>query len=416
MNIVVLTSIFKPEPIVGAQTALSIARELTSHGHKVTVITSFPSRPAGKLYPGYRRSLYQKERDPLGFEIVRCFSIPSSTSTLLSRFAENISFGFISALYLLFLPNVDVVYSNTWFIFAAGLMSITSRIRHIPYVIRVTDLYPESLVSQRRIKSGSLVSRIMRRIDHWISDGASCVVVLTQFFAKTYIEDRKIKASKVVIIPDWVEGDLDRVDKEKSIAIRKQFDIEESSFLAAFGGNIGVAAGVDTLIKAGALVPDVHILIAGEGSDLCACRALACQVPAKNISFLSPWPKEQTMSLYQAADVLVLPTHGEQSIASIPSKLIRYMLSGRAVIAASLPGTELERIIQRSQCGWVIPPDDPQAMAQVLLEAKCMSENERDRLGMFGREYALKHLTEDFNLPKMVNILERISNGRATNE
>ena len=49
MNVVVLTSIFKPEPIVGAQTALSIAKEMASRGHKVTVVTSFPSRPAGKL-------------------------------------------------------------------------------------------------------------------------------------------------------------------------------------------------------------------------------------------------------------------------------------------------------------------------------------------------------------------------------
>ena len=135
MNIIVLTSIFKPEPIVGAQTALSIARELASRGHKVTVVTSFPSRPAGKLYAGYKRRLYQKEQDPSGFEIVRCFSVPSSKSTLLSRFVENISFGFTAALYLLFLRQVDIVYSNTWFIFASGFMSLTMRIRRIPYVI-----------------------------------------------------------------------------------------------------------------------------------------------------------------------------------------------------------------------------------------------------------------------------------------
>jgi glycosyltransferase involved in cell wall biosynthesis len=408
MNVVVLTSIFKPEPVVGAQTALSIAKELASRGHKVTVVTSFPSRPAGKLYPGYRRRLYQKEREPSGFEIVRCFSVPSPKSTLPSRFIENISFGLTAAIYLLFIPKVDVVYSNTWFIFATGLMSLTVRLRRIPYVIQVTDLYPESLVSQARLKFGSLVYRFLRRIDQWISAGASAVFVLTQYFAKTYIEDRKISASKIAVIPAWVEGDLDGADPEKSTAIRRQFGIGKSSFLAAFGGNIGVAAGVDTLLKTAALVPDIYIIIAGEGSELCRCKALASQTAPNHISFYSPWPKEYTMALYQAADVLVLPTHGAQSVASIPSKLIRYMLSGRAVIAASLPGTELECVVKASGCGWVIPPDDPWALAEALFAAKRLSIEELDRYGNHGREYAIKNFTEEVNLSKVVSILEGI--------
>jgi colanic acid biosynthesis glycosyl transferase WcaI len=410
MNIVVLTSIFKPEPIVSAQTALSIARELSSRGHNVTVVTSFPSRPAGRLYPGYTRRPFQKEWDPAGFEIVRCFSIPSPKSTMLNRFVENISFGLTAAIYLLFLPKVDIVYSNTWFIFASGLMSLTMRVRHIPYVIRVTDLYPESLVSQKRSKSGSLIYRFLREIDRWIADGASCVVVLTHYFKKTYIEDRKIQPDKIAIIPDWVDGDLGRVEKGKSITIRKKFGIEENSFLAAFGGNIGVAAGVDTLIKASALMPDVCVLIAGEGSNLGDCRALASQIAPDNVSFFSPWPNEQTMAFYQTADVLVLPTQGKQSTASIPSKMIRYMLSGRPVVAASLPGTELECIVRQSQCGWVIPPDDPQALAQALLEARNVGVEERDRRGSCGREYALKNFVEEINLPNIVHILERNEN------
>ena len=202
------------------------------------------------------------------------------------------------------------------------------------------------------------------------------------------------------------------MEKEKSNAIRKQFGIDESSFLAAFGGNIGMAAGVDTLIKASEFIPYVHILIAGEGSDLSACRTLASQLAPNRISFFSPWPKEQTMALYQAADVLVLPTRGAQSVASIPSKLIRYMLSGRPVIAASLPGTELECVVKQSQCGWVIPPDDPRALAQAVFEARNLTTEERYRYGTCGRKYAIKNFTAANNLPKMVSILEQIPTRR----
>jgi glycosyltransferase involved in cell wall biosynthesis len=72
--------------------------------------------------------------------------------------------------------------------------------------------------------------------------------------------------------------------------------------------------------------------------------------------------------------------------------------------------------MKASQCGWVIPPDDPQALAQALFKARSISVEERDWHGMHGREYALKNLTEEINLPKVVSILERIPYRRDTND
>lgn len=409
MNIVLLSGIFPPEPIVGAQTADMMARRLAATGHKVKVVTAFPSRPAGKLYSGYKIRLFQKERHPGGYEIIRCFCVPSSKSTMLSRFLENVAFGLSSALYLLFIPKIDVLYANTWCIFASSLMSVVARLRRIPYVIRVVDLYPESLASQNRIKTGGWFYRLLERIDTWIASGAAHITVLTHHFLRTYIEERGIPASKISIVPDWVDDNMDCSQPEESSQIRRRFGVPEDAFLAVYGGNIGVAAGVDTLIQAAALLPDVRVIVGGAGSQLTACQILASEYAPEQVFFFSPWPKEQTMPLYQAANVLVLTTRGEQSIASIPSKLIGYMLSARPIIAAGLPGSELARIVKESNCGWIIPPDDPNALAQTIAQVMGTSREELCSRGLAGREYALKHLTAAVNLPKMVRILENIS-------
>lgn len=407
MKITLVCSIFPPEPFVAAQTAFSLARELSSIGHQVVVITSFPNHPGGKFYPGYKNRLYSREMSQDGFEIVRCLTAPSSKSAFLSRFIENMVFGISSAAYLLFMPRVDIIHSDTWPIFATGLMSLVARVRRIPYVVRVVDLYPESIILQKRLRNDHWAVKLMSQIDQWIAHGAEHVVVLTSSFAQVYRNDRKIPPEKISIIPDWVEGDLDCVDIDEVKEIRRQFQIADEDFLAAYGGNIGVAAGVDTLIKACASIDDVKTLIAGGGSELPKCQELASLIAQDKVSFYSPWPKEKTMALYQSADVLVLPTHGEQSIASIPSKVIRYMLSGRPIIAAGLPETELCQIIKESGCGWLIPPDDPDALAQALLEAKRAGISERERRGRVGREYALKNLTSETNLPKVVHIIEQ---------
>lgn len=63
MNVLIVTAHFPPEPLVTSQTSLDVAERLLREGHQVTVVTSFPSRPAGRPYPGYRRRAWKKSRD-----------------------------------------------------------------------------------------------------------------------------------------------------------------------------------------------------------------------------------------------------------------------------------------------------------------------------------------------------------------
>ena len=111
MRILVLSAVFPPEPVISAQTSAQIARELIRKGHSVTVVTSFPSRPAGALYPGFRRRLYQRQNTPEGYEIIRCFSFLSAHSRLVSRFLENISIGCTASLAILFLQRAEIIYA-----------------------------------------------------------------------------------------------------------------------------------------------------------------------------------------------------------------------------------------------------------------------------------------------------------------
>ena len=72
MNVVIVSAVFPPEPVVTAQTSFQIADALFHFGHQVTVLAPFPNRPDGRLFKGYRRSLYRRES--MGFSVIRCFS------------------------------------------------------------------------------------------------------------------------------------------------------------------------------------------------------------------------------------------------------------------------------------------------------------------------------------------------------
>jgi glycosyltransferase involved in cell wall biosynthesis len=123
------------------------------------------------------------------------------------------------------------------------------------------------------------------------------------------------------------------------------------------------------------------------------------------IFFHTPWPKQDTGIVLGAADVLLLPTQGEQSLVSVPSKLISYMLSGRPVLAMVLGNSDSAKLITKAKAGWVIPPDDPAGTAAALKVIAATAPEDIRAAGARGLDYALCHLTREANLPRMIQLL-----------
>jgi glycosyltransferase involved in cell wall biosynthesis len=123
------------------------------------------------------------------------------------------------------------------------------------------------------------------------------------------------------------------------------------------------------------------------------------------IFFYTPWPKKDTGIVLGAADVLLLPTQGEQSLVSVPSKLISYMLSGRPVLAMVHSNSDTAKLIIKAKAGWVISPDDPVATAAALKVIAASPAEDVRAAGARGLDYALCHLTREANLPRMIQLL-----------
>jgi colanic acid biosynthesis glycosyl transferase WcaI len=410
MRVLIVSAVYPPEPVMSGQTSAQIADALVASGHDVTVVTAFPSRPGGSLYPGYSRRLFQRE-DKDGYELIRCFAIPSPESSLIGRLLENASFGIASALCLLRSSRPDVVYSNTWPLVATFLIFSVARLRRLPLVVSVQDMYPESLVAQRRIRSDSWLARSMYWLDAMIARGCRKIIAISDSFADLYHQHRKVDRDRLCVIPNWIDDRAVLEDPDGAATIRARLQIPQSAFLLVYAGNIGMAAGVETLVSAFHHLTDLenlYLLIAGEGSNLEACHRLVNRLNCSRISFLTPWRKDETSAVLTAAQTLVLTTRGQQSIASVPSKLLSYMLAARPVVALAFPDAELAKLVNESNCGWVVEPDNPAALADAVRQVMSLHERERRQRGEDGREFVRTHLTRQVCLPRVIRVLENI--------
>jgi glycosyltransferase involved in cell wall biosynthesis len=306
-------------------------------------------------------------------------------------------------------PQVDVIYGNTWPIFAQGILALVAKIRRVPLILSIQDVYPESLCAQGRLSNRGMAARILRSIDAAIARTACSLVVLSIGFSEIYERDRGVPNARIHIIPNWGDGPIATTD-EMNQTLREELGISQDAFVLVYGGNISMAANVEGVIRALDLIEPKwrpKLLIAGEGACLEQCRRVANLQGHQEVFFYSPWPSDKTEYVYSVADAFVLPTRGSQSLASVPSKLISYMLAKRPVIAQGLPDSDLAETILRAKCGWTVEPDNPQALADIIKRVRLLPADKRDDMGRSGQEYALTYLTAEACIPRLLELFRR---------
>jgi glycosyltransferase involved in cell wall biosynthesis len=155
--------------------------------------------------------------------------------------------------------------------------------------------------------------------------------------------------------------------------------------------------------------------LAGGGNSLPGCLALIQKHQLTRVRVHSPWHQSETYSLLSAADLCILPTQGEQSLVSVPSKLLSYMLAGRCILALASSQSETARVITASQSGWVLSVGDSTSLAGFIRDIARLPLEERNKRGEAGGTFVHKHFSSSENLPKVVGILIQHGNCREKN-
>jgi glycosyltransferase involved in cell wall biosynthesis len=83
-------------------------------------------------------------------------------------------------------------------------------------------------------------------------------------------------------------------------------------------------------------------------------------------------PQKEVISLMEETDVLLLPWVDR---FNIPGKLFEYLATGKPILALCYPGSDVERVIQRTSSGWCVNPEDSGEIKRVLNEMHAAAGN-----------------------------------------
>ena len=397
MRILYLTQWFEPEPHVIK--GVRFVRALQAAGHEVTVVTGFPNYPSGRLYPGYRVKLIQRERID-GIDVVRLPLYPSHDSSSLRRSVNYLSF-FLSALAYLLIrrKSFDRAYVYHPPITVGLAAALAGMVRRLPFILDIQDLWPDTLAAVG-MEGGRRLMRPIGWLCAFVYRRADAIVAQSEGM-RTTLAARGVPPEKLVTIHNWATAEPP--------SVRRQPPLVPQRFVVVYGGNLGKAQGLETVLEAAArlehLHPDILIRLYGDGVEASSLRAKAETLHLRNLEIHPQIGKDEINAVFARADALLvhLTDHPLFTI-TVPSKIQAYLATGRP-IAAGIAG-EAARLLAESGAALVAPPGDAEALAKIIAVLADTPADARRRMGLNGRHYYQRNMAFQRGVHRTLRLLD----------
>jgi glycosyltransferase involved in cell wall biosynthesis len=397
MRILYLTQWFEPEPHMVK--GLKFARALKAAGHEVTVVTGFPNYPTGRLYPGYRLKLIQREQID-GVDVIRLPLYPSHDNSSVRRSLNFLSF-FVSVLaWLLFRrERFDRAYVFHPPITVGLAAAIVGLVRPLPFILDIQDLWPDTLAAVD-MAGGRRLMRPIGWLCAFVYRRAHAIVAQCEAM-RAVLQARGVPAEKLVTIHNWADVEPAGLERPTPLA--------PDRFVVVYGGNLGKAQGLGAVIEAAARLktrrPDILIRLYGDGVDASALRAQAQALDLDNLEIHPRVGKSEISELFARADALLVHLADHPLFAiTVPTKVQAYLATGRP-IAAGIAG-EGARLLADSGAAVVAPPGDPDALAKAIATLADTPADTRRRMGLQGRSYYQRNMAFQCGMHRTLSLLD----------
>jgi len=407
MRILYLSQYFPPEAGATQTRAYEMARTWVSLGHRVTMLAEIPNHPAGVIPPAYRGKLVERA-DLDGIDVIRVWVKTTPAKTYRNRMLFYLSYMITATLAGLLLARgrYDLIYATSPPLFVGGAALALSRLRRIPLIFEVRDLWPESAVALGQITSRRAVASATR-LEEACYQTARLIVVVTEGIRHRLIQ-RGIPAGRLALVPNGANVELFQFRPEGRRRIRVELGLEDA-FVAVYAGIHGVAQGLETVVEAARLLQDrkdIHFLLVGDGPRKAAIARLAAELRLPNLTLLPEQPREAIPHYLSAADVALVPLQNVELFRGArPSKMFDAWACERPLLL-SING-EARRVMEEAKGGVFVPPEDPGAMASALLALRDAPE-EFARMGTSGRACTVAHYSRRALAAQLMDRLESI--------
>lgn len=403
VRVLLLTQWFDPEPTFKG---MIFARELVKQGLQVEVVTGFPNYPGGKIYPGYKVRLLQREVID-GVFVTRLPLYPSHGQSGLGRIFNYASFAAASLLYGLFLAKrPDVIYAYHPPLTVGFAASIIRFFRRVPVVYDVQDMWPDTLRATGMF-SNERALKIVSKGCKWVYKSVDHIAVLSPGF-KRLLTERDVPREKIEVIYNWCAEDT-ITNSDGSLPTGFP---DSSTFRVLFAGNMGKAQALDSVLEAARILQSkntpVTFVFLGGGVEVASLKKKAADYEIHNVVFLAAVPMSQVGNYLSSADALLVHLKKDPLFTvTIPSKTQAYMAAGKPLLMA-VDGDAAD-LVSQAQCGVTAQSEDPESMVMAVDSLIAAAPIDRKVMAENGRRYYRENLSLEKGVQAFASIFHQLA-------
>jgi glycosyltransferase involved in cell wall biosynthesis len=402
MKILIISQYHPPEMGAAAMRWYDYARILTKHGHDVTVLSELPNYPSGIINEKYSKKWFWIEKDSTEkFTIVRTAVWANPRKTTIQRIGFYLSFMYSAIYGGLKLGSFDLIIASSPPLFVGISGMILSKIKRIPMVFDIRDLWPESARALGEINSSTIFS-IAKWFEAKIYSHSTGFFLAVPGFSNYLTE--KFPFTKHKIIESLMNGvSQDFLNEVDNVNVD-----ENKQFTVLYSGNIGLAQGLGTILKAAQILKNypIKFQIVGDGVERASLEKMKQKLGISNVEFVEPISRKKLISFIKSSSVCLVPLKNNPLFKNaVPSKLLEYMVCGKPVIVA-VKG-EVEDLMNKSNSGMCVEPEDEQKLADGVL-TYYNDEQLRKKHGNNGSDYIRKNFMKEKLIVKALKNVEKI--------
>lgn len=386
MKILVVSQYFWPEEF----RINDICEGLVEKGHQVEVLTGLPNYPEGKIYDGYsvlkRGNKFYKNN----IRVRRVPLVPRGKGPLM------LALNYISYMVMGSIATIPLLFNKYDKVFVFQLSPITlaipgiilAKIKKIPSIIYIQDLWPESLYSIKSINNKKIRS-FLEKMCCRIYKSFNMLLITSKSFEDKLVK-KGIDKNRIEYFPQWAEEfykDNNVLDNE--IIDQNKVD-NEKSFTVTFAGNIGKAQSVLTIIEAARLCKkneNIKWQILGDGSEFENIKSLVKKYSLENtVTLLGRKPAKDMPKYFSKSDGLIVTLRNEDILkATLPAKVQSYMSAGKPIIVSA--SGEVNLTIKEANCGLVGEAEDYRMLYENVIKLYNMDHLQREEMILNGKRY-----------------------------
>jgi glycosyltransferase involved in cell wall biosynthesis len=408
MNLLLIHQYFLEKEDGGGSRFNEMTKTWASKGHHITVLAGMVHYNTGKKYAKYKGKYSHVEKGFYGnVDVVRSHVSESYNTNFIGRLWAYFSFVFSSVYTGIFIckTKVDVIVVTSPPLFVGITAYLLSKIKHVPFVFEIRDLWPESAID-----TGVLTNGVIIKFAYWFEKflykKALLINVLTPAFKQKLITIKGVPENKILFIPNAADFSIaDSSQNFNAQEFKKTLGFD-NNFVITYVGAHGVANHLIQIVETAELLCDTNVVfqLIGAGMQKEMLKDEVKKRNLNNVVFVDPVPKSEIFKYILASDIGTSVLKKVDTFKTIYSNKTFDYMSCKKPVLLLIDGVSRE-LIEEADCGWYVEPENISEIAQKIKEI--IKENQIDKKGENGYNYAKKFFDRDVLALKYLEQIEK---------